>query len=108
MSKIIDAEDMLAEAQGCIECVLIAASELPIDDRNPIHTVADIADRKIIEAIALLKEYRNAGGGYEEARAVGSWPAKRNTMKGKSHERPRGQYWENRACLGPAQTRRLG
>jgi hypothetical protein len=61
MSKILDAEDILADAQGCIECVFMAASKLTSEGRNPIHTVADIASKKIDEAIALLHEYRESG-----------------------------------------------
>jgi hypothetical protein len=59
MSKIIDAEDILEVARGCIECIFMAASALPKEDRRPIHTVADLASKKIDEAIAMLDEYRN-------------------------------------------------
>jgi hypothetical protein len=60
MSKILDAQDILAEAQGCVECIYMAASELTKDGRNPIHTVADIASHKIEEAVALLVKLAEA------------------------------------------------
>jgi hypothetical protein len=62
MSKIIDAEDILADARGCIECIYMAAAELTDAGSNPIQTVADIASEKIDEAIALLDEYRTDMG----------------------------------------------
>jgi hypothetical protein len=61
MNKIIDAEDILDEAQGCIECIYMAASEFTNEGRNPFHTVADIASKKIDAAIALLHEYLEFG-----------------------------------------------
>jgi hypothetical protein len=57
MNKIIEAQDILADARSGVECIFLAASELTEEGRNPIHTVADIASKKIDEAIALLKEY---------------------------------------------------
>jgi hypothetical protein len=65
MSKIIDAEDILEEVKGCVECLYMAASDLEIDHRDTILTVANIASKKIDEAIALLNEYRNAGADSE-------------------------------------------
>jgi hypothetical protein len=59
MSKIIAAEDILADARDCIECLNMAASDL--EEVDPLQTVARIANMKIDEAIALLDEYRNAG-----------------------------------------------
>lgn len=58
MNKIIDAEDILAEARNCVECIYMAASDLPREEADPIQVVADIASDKIGEAIALLDEYR--------------------------------------------------
>jgi hypothetical protein len=72
MSKIMDAEDILADAQNCVECIFMAASGLggglSHDATDPLQTVADIASNKITEAIALLDEYRiDIGAGPEPA-----------------------------------------
>jgi hypothetical protein len=56
MSKIIDAEDLLADARNCVECVFMAAGKLPKESRDAIQVVADIATTKINAAIALLDE----------------------------------------------------
>jgi hypothetical protein len=84
--KIIDAQDILADAQGCIECIFMAANELTDEGSNPIQTVANIASMKIGEAIALLDEYRGA----PDARPVPDTPpaepvtrAARTKRKGK-------------------------
>jgi hypothetical protein len=58
MSKIIDAEDILAEARSAVECVFMAAGKLPKESCGAIQVVADLASAKINEAIALLEEYR--------------------------------------------------
>jgi hypothetical protein len=62
MNKIIDAEDILEEAKGCVECVFMAARYLSREEAGPIHTVTNIASKKIDEAVALLNEYREASG----------------------------------------------
>jgi hypothetical protein len=59
VSKIIDAEDILAAAHDCIECICLATEALG-KAGGPILRVADIAGGKIDEAIALLDEYRMA------------------------------------------------
>jgi hypothetical protein len=56
MRKIIEAEDILGGARNCVECISLAATDL-----GPIQAVADIASRKIDEAIDLLREYRESG-----------------------------------------------
>jgi hypothetical protein len=67
MSKIIDAEDILADAQNCVECIFLAASDIG-DETDPIQVVANIASTKIREAITLLDEYRtDMGDGPEPA-----------------------------------------
>jgi hypothetical protein len=67
---ILDAEDALEVARGCIDCLLLATSGLSEDDRHPMNTT-DIASTKIDEAIALLKEYLKASGfGSDEAYAA--------------------------------------
>jgi hypothetical protein len=86
MSKIIDAQDILAKAQGCVECICSATAELDPRQGGPILTVADIASEKITEAIALLDEYRaDMGEGPEPAVPVVKPvpPAARARRKGK-------------------------
>ena len=83
---IFDAENLLGEAQGCIECVFMAASEFTEDGRNPIHTVVDIASKKIDEVIALLAKYRNDMGDAPvpaTPNAKPKSPAARTKRKGK-------------------------
>jgi hypothetical protein len=58
MSKIIDAQDILADAQGCIECMFMAMNDLDLEEADPLQSVANVASKKIDEAIALLEEYR--------------------------------------------------
>jgi hypothetical protein len=64
MSKIIEAQDILADARNCVECIFLAASGLgggiKHEGTDPIQIVADTASKKIDEAIALLDEYRGA------------------------------------------------
>jgi hypothetical protein len=57
MNKIVDAEDILADARDCIECLFMAVSDS--EEADPLQTVAGIASSKIDEAIALLDEYRH-------------------------------------------------
>jgi hypothetical protein len=59
IEKIIEAEDILAKAQNCIDCVFLAAGGL-CDETNSIQTVTLIASNKIDEALALLNEYVKA------------------------------------------------
>jgi hypothetical protein len=68
MHKILDAGDVLKEAQSCIECVFMAASDLDGRECEPIQAVVNIASKKIDEATALLDEYLKASGfGSDEA-----------------------------------------
>jgi hypothetical protein len=64
MNKIIEAEDILTDAQNCVECIFLAAGGLggglKEEATDPIQFVADIASDKIKEAIAILGEYRGA------------------------------------------------
>jgi hypothetical protein len=86
MSKIIDAEDILNEAQNCVECIYMAAMDLSREQTNPIQVVADIASKKIEEAIALLDEYCTDMGAGPEPDAPGAKPvsaAARTKRKGK-------------------------
>jgi hypothetical protein len=60
MNKIIEAEDILADARNFIECIWMAAANLSREEVGPLQTVADTASKKIDEAIALLDEYRES------------------------------------------------
>ncbi|PNE10606.1 MAG: hypothetical protein CR217_13440 [Beijerinckiaceae bacterium] len=66
MRKIIEAEDILAEARNCIDCVCLAAEALDPHQQRPIWCVANIASDKINEAIAMLDNYRKALGAARE------------------------------------------
>ncbi len=61
--KIIDAENILHEAQDCVECIFLAAGGLggglKHESTDPLQRVAIIASKKIDEAVALLDEFRN-------------------------------------------------
>jgi hypothetical protein len=63
MSKIIAAQDILSEARNCVECIFLAASGLggglKHDATDPIQIVADMASKKIEEAIAILEDCRD-------------------------------------------------
>jgi hypothetical protein len=87
MNKILDAEDILAGARNCVECVFMAASALsPREETDPLQAVADIASTKITEAIALLSEYResvDAGPVPAAPDATPKSPAARTKRKGK-------------------------
>jgi hypothetical protein len=61
MNKIIEAEDILADARNFVECIWMAAANLSREEVGPLQTVADTASKKIDEAIALLDEYRGPG-----------------------------------------------
>jgi hypothetical protein len=56
MSKITDAEDLISEARGYIDCVFMAAASLTDESRHAISTTANIAGDKLNEALALLSE----------------------------------------------------
>ena len=60
MNKPLDAEDILTLARDHIECVFLAAGQLPREEGDQIQVVADTASKKIQEAIALLTEYRES------------------------------------------------
>jgi hypothetical protein len=60
MNKLLDAEDILTFARDHIECVFMAAGQLPREEGCPIQVVAETASNKIKEAIALLSEYRES------------------------------------------------
>jgi hypothetical protein len=58
MNKILEAEDILGDAKVCIDCVFLAMNELEPEQSGPLQAVADIASKKIDEAIALLDKFR--------------------------------------------------
>jgi len=58
MNKILEAEDILGDAKVCIDCVFLAMNELEPEQSGPLQAVADIASKKIDEAIALLDKLR--------------------------------------------------
>ena len=60
MSKIIEAQNTLFAARNCIGCISLAACGLD-EGAYEIQVVADIASKKITEAMALLGEYRESG-----------------------------------------------
>jgi hypothetical protein len=59
---IARAEDILAEAQNCVECIRLAAGSLD-EKTGPIQYVANIASAKIDEAISMLDACRNGDAG---------------------------------------------
>jgi hypothetical protein len=73
---LIDAEDILTDAQNCIECIFMAAGALG-DETDPIQTVANIAIRKIDAAIALLRENSTDMGDGPEPAAPSVKPVSR-------------------------------
>jgi hypothetical protein len=72
---IARAEDILAEARNCVECIWLAAETLD-EKTGPIQYVANIASKRIDEAVAMLGEYRNGD-------AVQEW---HNARIAKSHQ----------------------
>jgi hypothetical protein len=58
MSKILDAQDILAYARDCIECASYAATHVFGKEGDPITTVIDIAGEKIDAARVLLADCR--------------------------------------------------
>ena len=66
MSKILSAEDILTEARSDIECVVMAARQLPPDEGAPIAAMADAVGKKIEKALRLLGAEVAASHGAEE------------------------------------------
>jgi phosphopantothenoylcysteine synthetase/decarboxylase len=52
---IARAQDVLVEAQNCVECIRLAAEGLD-EKTDPIQYVANLASDKIDAAIAMLEE----------------------------------------------------
>jgi hypothetical protein len=84
MNKILEAEDILAGARHCVECVFMAAANLSSrEETDPLQAVADIASTKITEAITLLSEYRESGPVPAAPGAKLKSPAARTKRSGK-------------------------
>ena len=66
MSKNLDAQSILTEARSDIECVVMAARQLPSDEGAPIAAMADAVGRKIEKVLRLLGAEVAASHGAEE------------------------------------------
>jgi hypothetical protein len=67
MSEKLDVQGILAEARSDIECIVMAARQLPPDKGGPIVAMADAAAKKIEEALRQLGAEVAASHGAEEA-----------------------------------------
>ena len=68
MSKILDAEDILARARDLIECASCTAAHVWGKEADHVDSTLEVAGEKIGEAIALLDEYRtDIGAGPQPA-----------------------------------------
>ena len=67
MSTKLDVQSILAEARSDIECIVMAARQLPPDEGGPIAAMADAAGKKIEKALRLLGTEVAASHGAEEA-----------------------------------------
>jgi hypothetical protein len=67
MSKKLDVQGILTEARSDIECVVMAARQLPPEEGAPIAAWADAVGKKIKEALRLLGAEVAASHGAEEA-----------------------------------------
>jgi hypothetical protein len=68
MSKKLDVQGILTEARSDIECIVMAARQLPPDERGPtIAAMAGAAAKKIEEALRELGAEVAASHGAEEA-----------------------------------------
>jgi hypothetical protein len=55
---IARAQDVLVEAQSCVECICLAASTLD-EKSGPIQYVAGMASTKLDEAVAMLNKCKD-------------------------------------------------
>ena len=67
MSKKLDVQGILTEVRSDIECIVVAARQLPPEDGAPIAAAADAVGKKIEEALRLLGTEIAASHGAEEA-----------------------------------------
>ena len=54
MSKNLDVQGILTEVRSDIECIVMAARQLPPDEGGPIAAAVDAVGKKIEEALCLL------------------------------------------------------
>jgi hypothetical protein len=66
MSKKLDVQGLLTEARSDIECVVMAARQLPREEGAPIAAAADAVGKKIEEALRLLGAEVAASHGAKE------------------------------------------
>jgi hypothetical protein len=67
MSKKLDVQGILTEARSDIECIVMAARQLPPDEGDPIAAMADEEDKKIEKALRQLGAEVAVSHGAEEA-----------------------------------------
>jgi hypothetical protein len=67
MSKKLDVQSILTEARSDIECIVMAARQLPPEEGAPIAASADAVGKKIEKALRLLGTEVAASHGAEEA-----------------------------------------
>jgi hypothetical protein len=67
MSKKLDVQGILTEARSDIECIVMAARQLPPNEGGPIAAMADEAGKKIEEVLRQLGAEVAASHGAEEA-----------------------------------------
>ena len=67
MSKKLDVQGILTEARSDIECIVMAARQLPRDEGGPIAAMADEARKKIEKALRHLGAEVAVSHGAEEA-----------------------------------------
>jgi len=67
MNKNLDVQGILTEARSDIECIVIAARQLPPDEGGPIAAMADEAGKKIEKALRQLGAEVAVSHGAEEA-----------------------------------------
>ena len=67
MSKKLDVQGILTEARSDIECIVMAARQLPPDEGGPIVAMADAVGKKSEKALRQLGTEVAASHGAEEA-----------------------------------------
>jgi hypothetical protein len=66
VSKKLDVQSILTEARSDIECLVMAARQLPPEEGGPIAAMADAAGKKIEKALRQLGAEVAASHGAEE------------------------------------------
>lgn len=100
MNKIVQAEDILAEARNYVECIFMAAAggALPTADANALQTVATAASNKLDEAIASLDEVSKINALREENEALRGGLAAAGLVHSAKPEKSKGEniFWSIR------------